>query len=208
MASADRRQPPTRREILAGTAAGIRLEPALLIPVRRILDASARLGAADLAAFEERIWQQAMETFAACDIFLHAVAKTGDLWRPPQREPVVSGLERGVLNVMITDRIPIYWDQGRGLGGVTAIYRGYHLSMISVAHAHRNLVPFVSVNTCVHEVLHALLLDIFEQRPHGAEGHAREARVDASATRMWLLRDGAAVRESARRYLERLRDES
>jgi hypothetical protein len=36
-------------------------------------------------------------------------------------------------------------------------------------------------------------------------GELREFRIDWYATRLWLLHDGAGVRESARTYLERLR---
>lgn len=192
----------TRRGLLFHLA---RAEPTLIVPVRRILDASARIPPAALRRFDESVWQQAIDTFASCDIFVRTVPKAGDIWRPPFREPVISGLERGAVNVVITDRIPMQWDQGRGLAGVTALYRGFHLAMVSVAHATRNMVPFVTVNTCVHELLHVLTADIFEQRPRGVPGQSREARIDALATRMWLFRDGSGVRSDARRYLARLR---
>ena len=51
------------------------------------------------------------------------------------------------------------------------------------------------------------MLDIFDTRPRGASGLAREWRVDLQATRMWLFGDGRAVRESTREYLKRLRNE-
>ena len=96
------------------------------------------------------------------------------------------------------------WDHGLALGGVTTRYRGHHLCMVSVNWAHGHQLPLLSVNTVVHELLHALLHDIFENRPRGMMGHAREFRVDAYATRMWLFSDGAAVRETARAYRKRL----
>lgn len=196
----------TRRQLLSFAALGpVGREPAVMVPVRRVIDASGKLGADSLRKFDETVWRQAVDDFAGCGVFLHATDKVGDVSRPSQREPVLAGLERGAVNVVLTDRIPMYWDVGRGLGGVTLLYRGFHLSMVSVVHAHRHLVPMVSLNTCVHELLHLLLHDVFEQRPAGAAGHAREARVDAYATRMWLLGDGAAVKSSARRYLDRLR---
>jgi hypothetical protein len=121
---------------------------------------------------------------------------------------VFIGLERGVINFIVTDHIPIEWDNGRALSGVTTLYRGYHLCMVALDHAHGHQVPFLSVNTCVHELLHALLHDIFEARPKGSLGKAREFRIDAYATRLWLFHDGAAIREAARSYVQRLRSET
>jgi hypothetical protein len=57
----------------------------------------------------------------------------------------------------------------------------------------------------VHELLHALLQDVFLKPPNWYQSGGREFRVDWYATRMWLFHEGAAVRESARVYLSRLR---
>jgi hypothetical protein len=118
---------------------------------------------------------------------------------------MVSGIDRGFLNIVLTDTIPMEWDQGRGLSGVTTLYRGYHLNMIALSRAHVHQVPFLSLNTCLHEMLHALLGDIFENRPRGVRGQAREYRVDWYATGLWLFGGGPAVRKAARSYVERLR---
>src|SRR5437879_3896508 len=69
----------------------------------------------------------------------------------------------------------------------------------------RLLVPFLSVNTCVHELLHALLQDVFVDRPKWYQGGEREFRTDWSATCLWLFHDGAAIRKSGRAYVDRLR---
>jgi hypothetical protein len=66
-------------------------------------------------------------------------------------------------------------------------------------------VPFVSVNTCVHELLHALMQDIFKTRPGGLQTALREFRIDACATGLWLFHDCGGIRESARAYIGRLR---
>jgi hypothetical protein len=79
--------------------------------------------------------------------------------------------------------------------------------MVALRHAHGNQIPFLSVNTCVHELLHALMGDIFEGRPTGVCGQAREFRVDCYATRLWLWHDGGAIRRAAKNYVERLRTE-
>ncbi len=96
------------------------------------------------------------------------------------------------------------WDQGRALCGVTLRYRGYHLCVIALDRAHGFQLPLLSVNTCTHELLHVLLLDIFEDRPEGLAGQAREFRIDWYATRLWLFHDGAAIRGMTRNYLSRL----
>jgi hypothetical protein len=103
--------------------------------------------------------------------------------------------------VVVTNQIPMTWDAGRSLCGVTTLYRGYHLCMIALDHAHLDEIPLVATNTCVHEMLHAMLFDIFEHRPRGVHGQLRELRVDGYATRLWLLHDGAALRESAAAYV-------
>jgi hypothetical protein len=97
------------------------------------------------------------------------------------------------------------WDHARALSGVTTRYQGYHLCMVALNYAHGHQIPFLSVNTCLHELLHALLGDIFESRPEGLPGAAREFRVDWYATRLWLFHDGAHIRKAAQTYAERLR---
>jgi hypothetical protein len=79
--------------------------------------------------------------------------------------------------------------------------------VIALRYAHGHQAPFLSVNTCVHELLHVLLGDIFEDRPAGLAGHRRELRVDWHATRMWLFHDGGAVRSATEAYLERRQSE-
>jgi hypothetical protein len=94
-------------------------------------------------------------------------------------------------------------DQGRALCGVTLRYRGYHLCVIALDRSHGFQLPLLSVNTCTHELLHVLLLDIFEDRPEGLAGQAREFRIDWYATRLWLFHDGAAIRGMTRNYFSR-----
>jgi hypothetical protein len=119
--------------------------------------------------------------------------------------PIFLGLRRGVLNLFLTDHVPMIWDRGRALAGVSAIYDGYHLCLIGARFAHGNQVPFFSVNTCVHEMLHAFLQDVFVSNPEWYQAGGREARIDWQATRLWLFHDGGTVRESARLYVNRLR---
>ena len=112
-----------------------------------------------------------------------------------------------MINFVVSDRIPIEWDNGRALSGVTTRYRGYHLCMVALNHAHCHQIPLLAVNTCVHELLHALLQDIFVSRPKWFQASGRELRIDSYATRLWLFHDGAAIRKSAQAYRDRLQSE-
>ncbi|MCC7234286.1 MAG: hypothetical protein IT163_03230 [Bryobacterales bacterium] len=202
----------TRRQWLAAMAAGVETVWAggapPVLPVHQVLDRKAGHERPHERAYWGRIWPQAAGDLAHCGVRMVMTYSEGEVERPPSRTPVIHGLARGRLNLVVTDRIPVEWDGGRGLAGVTTLYRGFHLCMVSVARAHAHWIPFVAVNTCTHEMLHALLLDIFENRPPGFWGQARELRVDAVATRLWLLKDGSAVRGPAREYVKRLREGS
>jgi hypothetical protein len=176
----------------------------LHLPVNIVLDGKIQWHPERIARFWWHIWPEAVRELVWCGIQIDRTLGQGEVGRPPGREPVVTGLRRSALNLVVTDRLPMEWDQGRALAGVTTRYRGFHLCMIAWAFAHVNQVPFVATNTCVHEMLHALMLDIFEYRPDGLAGWTREERIDYYATRLWLLRDGRAIHDSARVYLERL----
>jgi hypothetical protein len=203
----------TRRTFLAlapGSflARGRAVSTPVVVPVRVIVDGKVNWRPQSLRRFWYGIWPEAVRDFASSGIILAAAAGTGDVGRPPGREPVVSGLDPFSLNLVVTNRIPMEWDSGRGICGVTLRYRGYHLCMIALSRAHGNQIPYVSTNTCVHEMLHAFLHDIFESRPGTVSGQYREFRVDACATRLWLLGGASGIRESARKYVSRLRAEA
>lgn len=200
----DRREVLSRRGLLAAAvAAGVAVDGGRLevaIPVRQVLDGRAEWAAGQVRWFHKKLWAEAAGDLLKCGVRLQTTITPGGVERPPGREPILSGLERGVLNFVITNRIPMQWDQGRALCGVTAIYRGYHMCMVALNRAHGHQIPFLSVNSCVHELLHALLGDILERRPGGVDGELREARIDFLATRLWLFGEGSAVRQAAERY--------
>jgi len=177
----------------------------LIVPVNLVLDRQAKLRPEELGRFWSRIWPQAVGNLETCGIHLQTSMRTADVVRPPGRGPVLAGLEPRAINLVITDQLPNEWDKGRALSGVTTLYRGYHVCMIALNRAHRHEIPLLSVNTCLHELLHVLLLDVFEGRPKGLFGHAREFRIDCYATRLWLFHDGAAIRNSAQIYVDRMR---
>ncbi len=194
----------TRRQFFWLAGVPVLPRQTLIVPVRLVDDGQVKWPPGEMERFRSRLWPEAVGDFRRCGIVLQTSLVTGAVHRPPGRQPVIEGLDRAALNVVLTNRIPMEWDSGRALCGVTMRYRGYHLCMIALDRAHGHQVPLLSVNTCTHEILHALLLDIFEARPGGMAGQAREFRVDSWATRLWLFHDGGPIRASARKYIELL----
>ena len=198
----------TRRHFIwtASAAAGSPSTAArLLVPVHRIMDSRAKCPPEDLHHFWSSIWPEAIRNFSQGGIGLQTSDGPGEVRRSAGDKPIFIGLQRGVINLVLTDHIPMKWDSGRALAGVTTIYDGYHLCLIAIQYAQGNQIPYFSVNTCVHELLHALLQDVFVRRPSWLQTGGREFRIDAYATGLWLFHDGAAVRKSAQSYLGRLR---
>lgn len=174
------------------------------IPVHRIVDAKAHFPPGVLEHFWSSIWPEAVRDFGRGGIDLQTTDGPGAITHTAADRALFSGLQSGALNLVLTDTLPLYWDNARALAGATTLVRGYCVSVIALRYAHGDRVPFLSVNTCVHEMLHALLLDIFVARPSSYQSVEREYRVDWYATRMWLFHDGGAVRQSARTFLARL----
>jgi hypothetical protein len=169
------------------------------------MDKRARCTPEELHKFWWSIWPEAVRDLNAAGIELRTSDATGEIRRTAADRPVFIGLERGILNLVLTDRVPLYWDNGRALAGVTTIYEGYHVCLLALRYAHGHQVPFISVNTCVHELLHALMQDVFLRRPNWFESGGREFRIDSYATGLWLFREGEAVRRSAEEYVRRVR---
>ncbi|MGD0774505.1 MAG: hypothetical protein ABSC05_16960 [Candidatus Solibacter sp.] len=198
----------TRRVFIstAALAATRASAPALvLVPVHRIVDSRAQCPPPQLRQFWSAIWPEAVRNFSRGGIQLQTTDGPGEVRRSPGDNPIFVGLRRGVVNLVLTGHIPMKWDNARALAGVTTIHDGYHLCLIALQYAHGDQVPFLSVNTCVHELLHALLQDVFVSRPQWYQSGGREFRTDWYATCLWLFHDGAAIRQSAQAYLRRLR---
>ena len=193
----------TRRTLLAAGWPLVAAEPPLTIPLAVVFDSRATLPPPLLARFRERIFPEALRDFARCGIQFRIAEKSAAVRRTPSDQPLFTDLERSALNLVVTARVPFKWDTGRGLAGVTTIHEGFHLCVVALEEMHGHRVPWLSLNTCVHELLHALLGDIFEPRPAGVTGALREARIDAYATELWLFGAGAAIRTSALRYAAR-----
>ena len=178
--------------------------PPLTIPIHRIVDSKARFQPGSLQRFWSVIWPQTVRDFARGGIHLQTTDGPGDVTITAADRPIFNGLRGGALNLLISDHLPLYWDNARSLPGVTTLHHGYHLSLIALRYAHADRVPFLSLNTCVHEMLHAILGDIFMSRVSGSQAYRHEYRVDWYATRLWLFHDGAALRPFVREYVARL----
>jgi len=176
----------------------------LVVPLQRIVDS--RLKNSDrVRHFWPSLWNEAIRDYGQGNISFEISDGPGEVKQSPGDNPILVGLQRGKINLVVTDTIPMYWDGGRALAGVSTIHEGYHLSMIALRYAHRNQIAFLSVNTCLHEILHVLLQDIFHKAPKWYQSSGREARVDYYATRLWLFHDGDEVRKSGEEYLRKLR---
>src|SRR5215472_7651358 len=199
----------TRRGFIQTAAAAVTIRPApparLSVPIHRVMDARAQCPPDRLHYFWSTVWPEAVRDFHRGGIELQTTDSSGEIRRSPGDQPILVGLQYGAINLVLTDHIPMKWDTGRALAGVTTIYDGYHLCMLALRYVHGNQVPFLSVNTCVHELLHALLEDIYVSHPTLLQSGGREFRADEYATCMWLFHDGTAVRKSAQAYLDRLR---
>lgn len=197
----------TRRDLIQTPfAVAIRATGALplLVPVHRIIDARAHLQPAQLQRFWTAIWPEAYRVFQRGGIELKTTDSPGEVRRSAADRPLFTGLRRAVINLILTDHLPLYWDNSRALAGGTSLWNGYSVCLIALRYAHGNRVPFLSTNTCVHELMHALLLDIFVSHPFWYQSAEREARIDWYATLLWLFHDGHAIRQSAQECLRRL----
>ena len=180
----------------------------IIVPVRHVLDRRRLVKPELLTRFNTRIWPEAVRDFGRSGIRFRVSAGEGEVRQSPAGKPVFTGLERGSINLLLIDSIPLAWDNGRGSSGLTMLHEGYNVCLIALANAHGHEIPLLSVNTCVHELLHVLMHDVFEPRPTGVKGVARESRIDWIATGLWLFGDSSAVRGSAEAWLRRVRASS
>ncbi|HYO80022.1 MAG TPA: hypothetical protein VES20_01365 [Bryobacteraceae bacterium] len=176
----------------------------LEVPVLRLVNRRARTSEEQVREFLDDVWGEAVRSFERCGVALRTVERVGDLRSYPSGRPRFDMLERTMVNVVLTDRVPLAWARGRSVAGVATVYEGFHLCVVAMEFAHPNRFPFVVVNTVVHELLHIFLQDIFVHRTHGLRDAVQEASVDWHATRLWLFNDGAGIRDAVRAYLRRL----
>jgi hypothetical protein len=186
---------------MAAVATASAADPPLRLSVHRVEDSRAKFTPAELHRFRSTVWSEAVRDFARCGIEFSTTDGPGEIRRSPAQRPIFAGLEDGAINVVLTRHIPVAWDNGRGLVAVSTRYEGHPISVIALPTAHPHQVPFLSLNTCVHELLHVLFRDIFAAQEQGLRRARREFRTDWHATRLWLFHDGNAVRRAAERYV-------
>lgn len=189
---------------LAGGAAAPTAAPPVSVPVLRLLNRNARCSPAEVKSFHQSIWQEAVRIFRSCDVTFKVTERTGEIRHYPSGRPQFLGLERPKLNLVLTDAIPLDWDSGRSLGGVSVRYEGYDIIVISLKNAHPNRFPLLALNTLVHELLHVFLGDIFIGRPGAFAKGRREAAADWQATRLWLFGGSSSIHQAARQYVRHL----
>jgi hypothetical protein len=174
------------------------------IPVRLIWDRRATSSSDKRRRFLDDVWREAVRDFERAGVQLRPAQAVGEIRQSPGGQPVLIGLEHGVVNMVLTDRVPLAWDGGRALHGLSTCGGGYHLSVIALKYAHPHQIPMLSVNTCVHELLHLILQDVYERRPKGIRRETRELRIDWYATRLWLFYQYGDLRDQVCTYLGRL----
>ena len=173
--------------------------PRITVPVHRILGARVKN-----PQRWPTIWNEAVQDYRQGGIDFDVTDGPGEVRLSAADNPIFVGLRGRAINVVVTETLPMYWDAGRALAGMSTIHDGYHVCLIALRYAHGNQLPFLSVNTCLHEILHVLLQDIFLKPPPWYQASGREVRIDYYATRLWLFHDGDTVRKSAESYLKRL----
>lgn len=181
-------------------ALGARANGFIPLPVHVMTDSRAKLRTEERDRFRQVIWNEAYRDLGRVGIWLEGHESVGEMGRAPSGRPVFRGLQRGAINVVLTREIPMEWDRARRPAALATVYDGYHLILLAVPRSHGHQVPWLSVNTLVHELLHVLLGDILQPRPGGWSGEWRELRVDAAATRLWLLGQGSEITRLAARY--------
>ena len=126
-----------------------RAQARLLVPVHRVTDARAQCPPERLRQFWSGIWPEAVRDFSQGGIELQTSDGPGEVRRSPGDMPIFVGLRRGVINLVLTDHIPMKWDSGRAVAGVTTIHDGYHVCLIALQYAHGDQVPFPARNILV-----------------------------------------------------------
>src|SRR5262249_24429183 len=107
----------------------------LTLPVHRVFDAKTPCPAEVVQRFWWRVWPEAFRDLRRAGIDLQTTDESGEVRPTAGGRPTFKGLRRGAVNLVLTDHIPMYWDNGRALAGVTTIHEGYHLCVIALRFA-------------------------------------------------------------------------
>ena len=197
----------TRRHFVSLAAAVVSsgAQSAVVVPVHRVMDSGAPSSAANRQRFWSKIWPEAVRDFSRAGVQLQTTDATGEIRHTAGGRPIFIGLERGAINLVLTDHIPPRWDNAHALAGMSVLMGDYAVCLVALRFAHGHQIPFFSTNVCVHEMLHVIFQDIYLRSPKWYVEHNHELRNDSYATRLWLFHDGAAIRRAAQVFVERLR---
>jgi hypothetical protein len=88
------------------------------------------------------------------------------------------GVQPEAINVYVTHWIPLCWDLGRGLCGLSGLAGATEVIVVSAENAHRHIVPYLATNTLAHEIGHVLRGDLRLRNPGGWEEQQRELSLD------------------------------
>src|SRR5580698_1845398 len=114
----------TRRRLLAMAApAVLHAAPArVTVPIHRILDGRAKNPPERVQHFWPRLWSEAAQDYRQGGIDFDITDGPGEVRHSPADNPVFVGLRGRAINLVVTDVLPIYWDGGRALAGVSTIH--------------------------------------------------------------------------------------
>ena len=138
----------TRRDLLgllAPAALQAAADPRVVVPIHRIVDARVKN-----PPNWPKLWNEAVQDFRQGGIDFQISDGPGEVRRTAADNPNFIGLKGRAINVIATDTLPMYWDGGRALAGVSTIHDGYHICMDRAA-----LCPHESGGVFVHEHLPA-----------------------------------------------------
>src|ERR1044071_5681974 len=101
----------TRREFLGLMPATLvaraaTTAPLVTVPVDILIDKDAKLSEYTIRSFWA-LWAEAVRDFGWCGVFFQTRIRDAGMWRPPHRQPVIAGLGEGVLNLVVTNSIPL-----------------------------------------------------------------------------------------------------
>ena len=190
----------TRRAFLSSAVLAANARP-LVLPIDHIVHGKAAFRPGTLDHFNTRIWPEALRDLNACGISVQTERREGEIRRTPGGQPIFTAVRAEAVNMVITDHVPLHWDNGRALAGTAVRYPRYDVCVIALNEAHAHKLPFIAVNTCLHELLHVLLRDTVAAPESAWRREYAEFRVNVLATRLWLFRDGARIRHAAGAYL-------
>src|SRR3989442_15712510 len=96
----------TRRALISTVSIAARAafaaDPPVIVPIRRIMDAHSRCTPEQLGRFWKKTWPESLRDFGAGGIRLQVADAAGEIRRTAADRPVFVGLQRGVINLVLT----------------------------------------------------------------------------------------------------------